>query len=156
MKSKEMLQRYASRCPMTQLPDRYRVTAANPDPPLIHFAIPVHIFDLYKYADKHGLIDYYPNFPRVPSPVSAIVATDHLSQVVQYELEFGWPFEPTAECGIILSLYDNFTIQEKMLIDEDQEDVVQMVREELGLDKSVRPKWYFDADDSGYSEDEAD
>ena len=73
-----MLQRYASQCPMTQLPDRYRVTAANPS----HFAIPVHIFDLYKYADKHDLIEYIPRFPDVLSPVSAILATEGPSQEV--------------------------------------------------------------------------
>ena len=101
-----MLQRYASRCPMTQLPDRYCVTQANPDPPLIHFAIPIHVFDLYKYADKHELIEYYPKFPRIVSLVSVLVATERLSEAVQYELEFGWPFGPTADCGIILSLYD--------------------------------------------------
>ncbi|KAF8551230.1 hypothetical protein OG21DRAFT_304680 [Imleria badia] len=149
-----MLERYASRCPKNQLPDRYRVTAANSDPPLVHFAIPVHIFDLYKYVDKHDLIEYIPNFPDVLSPVSALVATERLSQEVQCELEFGWPFGPTADCGVILSLYDNYTMEEKMLIGEVQKDVIQMVQEELGLDKSVRPKWYFDVHDPGYSDDE--
>jgi hypothetical protein len=43
-----------------------------------------------------------------------------------------------------------------MLIDEDQEDVLQMVQEELGLNKSVRPKWYFDVHDSGDWDDETD
>ena len=152
-----MLELYASRCPMTQLQDRYRVSAANPDPPLVHLAIPVDIFDLYKYAEKHNLIEFIPHLPHVPiSPVSALSATERLSEAVQYELEFGWPFGPTADCGIILSLYDNYTIEEKMLIDEDQEDVIQLVQEELGLDKSVRPKWYFDVHDSGYSDDESD
>ena len=47
-------------------------------------------------------------------------------------------------------------MEEKMLIDEDQEDVIQLVQEELGLDESVRPKWYFDVDDLGYSDDESD
>ena len=50
----------------------------------------------------------------------------------------------------------NYTMEEKMLIDEDQEDVIQLVQEELGLDESVRPKWYFDVDDLGYSDDESD
>jgi hypothetical protein len=142
---------------MNQLPDRYRVTAANPDPPLVHFAIPVDIFDLYEYAYKHDLIEIIPHLPHVPiSPASALSATERLSQEAQYELEFGWPFEPTADCGIILSLYDNYTMEEKLLIDEDQEDVIQIVQEELGLDKSVRPKWYFDIHDLGDSDDESD
>jgi hypothetical protein len=138
---------------MTQLPDRYRVTEANPDPPLVHFAIPVHVFDLYQYAEKHNLIEFIPHLPHVPiSPASALSATDRLSQEVKHELEFGWLFAPTADCGIILSLYDNYTMKKK-LIDEDQEHVIRMVQEELGLDKSVRPKWYFDVHDSGDSDD---
>ncbi|KAF8554109.1 hypothetical protein OG21DRAFT_1484899 [Imleria badia] len=91
---------------------------------------------------------------QVLAPVSTLVATERLSQEVEYELEFGWPFGPTADCGVILSLYDNYTVEEKVLIDEDQEDVIQMVQEELGLDKSVRPKWYFDALDPWEPDDE--
>jgi hypothetical protein len=96
---------------MNQLPDRYRVTAANPDSPLVHFAIPVHVFDLYRYADKHDLIEYIPRFPRVLSLVSALMETERLSQEVEYELEFGWPFGSTADCGVILSLYDDYTME---------------------------------------------
>ena len=67
------------------------------------------------------------------------MATECLSQEVQYEVEFGWPFEPKGNCGVILSLYDNYTIEEKTLIDEDD---IQLVQEELGLDNSLRPTWY--------------
>jgi len=147
---------------MTQLPDQYRVTAVNPDPPLVHFAIPIDVVVLYKYAGKHNLTEYFPHLPNIISPKTVFVATEHLSQDVQYELDFGWPFEPTADCGVILGLYNNYTMEEKMLIDEDQEDVVQMVQEALGLDRSVRPKWYFDAhdpwepDDPDDSEDDID
>ncbi|KAF8554132.1 hypothetical protein OG21DRAFT_1509276 [Imleria badia] len=139
---------------MAQLPDQYRVTADNPDPPLVHFAIPLDVDVLYEYADKHNLTEYLPRVRNVVSPESAFKATKLLSQVVEYELDFCWPFGPTADCGIILSLYDNFTMEEKMLIDEDQEDVIQMVQEELGLDKSMRPKWYFDALDPWEPDDD--
>ncbi|KAF8433898.1 hypothetical protein L210DRAFT_3649397 [Boletus edulis BED1] len=123
---KELLQRYAPRCPITQLPGRYRVTEANKDPPLLHFAIPVDIFDLYRYAGRHNLIEYSEKFPNLISPVSALVATQRLSEEVEYEVKFAWPFEATADSH------------------EDQEDVIEMVQEELGLGKSMRPKWYFD------------
>ena len=78
----------------------------------------------------------------------------HLSQDVEYEIHLRWPFEPTADCGLLLTLYNNYTMKDKMLIDEDQEDVVQMVQEALGLDKSMRPKWYFDWEDTWVPEDE--
>ena len=141
---------------MAQLPDEYRVTADNPDPPLVHFAIPLDVVVLYEYADKHNLSRYLPYVPNVISPESAFMATELLSQEVQCELDLCWPFAATADCGIILGLYTNYTMEEKRLIDEDQEDVIQMVQEELGLDKSIRPKWYFDALDPWEPDDSDD
>ena len=75
------------------------------------------------------------------------MTTKHLSEEVEYELDFGWPFRIASDSGIILSLYTNYTMDEKMLIDEDQEDVIQMVQASLGFGASVRPKWYFDFHD---------
>ncbi|KAH0826802.1 hypothetical protein J3R83DRAFT_5225 [Lanmaoa asiatica] len=150
----EPIQLYAPRCPMAQLLDQYRVTAVNSELPLVHFAIPIDITVLYSYAEKHGLNEYSANLPNIVSPVSVLVATEHLSEDVQYELDFGWPFELTADCDVILALYNNYTMEEKMLIDEDQEDVIQMVQEALGLDKSIRPKWYFDIHDPWLPDDE--
>lgn len=40
-----------------------------------------------------------------------------------------------------------------MLVDNDREDIIQMVEEALGLDKSVRPNWYFDIRDPWEPED---
>ncbi|KAF8551488.1 hypothetical protein OG21DRAFT_1512638 [Imleria badia] len=150
----ELVKLFAPRRPMAQLPDQYRVTAANPEPSLIHFAIPIHDVVLYQYAEKHNLNKYYPCDPDVISPTTLLFATDRLSEEVQYELELSFPFDITADCDVVLSLYSNYTMEEKMLIDEDQEDVIQLVQEELGLDKSVRPKWYFDADDPWDPEEE--
>lgn len=144
----ELIKLFAPRRPMAQLLDQYRVTTANPEPPLIHFAIPIDDAVLYQYAEKHDLNKYYPCDPDIVSPTTLLFATDQLSEQVQYELELNFPFDITADCDVILTLYSNYTMGEKMLVDEDQEDVIQMVQEELGLDKSVWPKWYFDADDS--------
>lgn len=71
------------------------------------------------------------------SSVSILVVAEHLPEEVQYELDSGWPFKPTADCGIILGLHTNYTMKKKKLVDEDQGDAIQMVQEELGLDKSV-------------------
>ena len=138
---------------MTQLPDQYRVTEANRNPPLVHFAIPIDVIVLYEYAEKHNFTEYLPHVPNVISPATAFKAAEELSQYVEYEIDFSLPFAATADCGSILVLYNNFTMAEKMLIDEDQEDVIQMVQEALGLDKSLRPKWYFDVHDSWEPDD---
>ena len=132
---------------MNQLPGRYRVTAANRNPPLVHFAIPVDYPVLYKYAEKNNFLEYFSYKLQIVSPVTALEATERLSEEVQYELQFCWPFEPTADCTAVFELYTNYTMEEKRLIDEDQEDVIRMVQEALELDKLVRPKWYFDMHD---------
>ena len=108
---------------------------------------------LYTYAEKHDLTEYFPQFPDIVSSITLFVVTEHLSEEVQYELEPGWPFKTTADCGIILLLYSNYTMKDKMLIDEDQEDVIPMVQEALRLNASVRPRWYFDVHDSWVPDD---
>ncbi|KAN0084010.1 hypothetical protein V8E55_007514 [Tylopilus felleus] len=142
------LRLWAPRCPMAQLPDQYRVTKANPNPPLVHFAIPIDAVVLYNYAAKHKIVH----------PEERILdlgkAMEHLSEYAEYEIYVYWPFKATADCGLILVLYDNYTMKDKRLIDEDQEDVIQMVQEALGLDKSMRPKWYFDWEDPWVPDDE--
>ena len=77
-----------------------------------------------------------------------VVATRHLSEHVEYDLHFRWPFQITAgDCKLLLVLYNNYTMEDKMLIDADQEDVIQMMQEALELDASVRPKWHFGSND---------
>ena len=143
----ELLRLYAPRSPMAQLADKYRVTEANPSPPLVHFAIPIDVDVLYEYADKHDLTEYILHLPNIISFDTPFVVTEHLSRHVQYELSLRFPFKYTADCGLILALYNNYTMEENMLIDEDQADVIQMVQEALGLHVSLCPKWYFDGYD---------
>ena len=143
----KVVELYTQRRSMGQLADEFRVTPINPEPPLVHFAFPVEIDALYAYAGGHNLMEYPPQFPHITSPASLLVATEHLSEEVECELDFGWPFKITADCSIILALYTNYTIDEKMLIDQDQEDAIRMVQEALRMDASVRPKWYFDVHD---------
>lgn len=117
---------------MAQFPNQYLVTAVYPEPPLVHFAIATDLTVPYKCADKHNLNEYSPYLLNVVSLVTVFVAAQYLSQDAQYELDFCWPFRPTADRDILLGLYNNYTM-EKVLVDEDQEDVIQMMQEALGL-----------------------
>jgi hypothetical protein len=78
---------------------------------------------LYKYADKHRLTTYHHCDSAVPSLL-------------------------TADCSAIIALYSNYIVEDNKLIEEDEEDMIQMVREALRYDKSVWQKWYFEMDDT--------
>jgi len=130
---------------MAQLPNLYYVTPSNPEPPLVHFAIPiVDVAVLYEYAEIHGLTTYLLHLPHIVSPVTLLFVAQHLSKRVRHKITFGWPLGgDTADCDVFLGLYDNY-MMEKMQGGSDRERLVRMVQEALGLDPSVRPRWYLD------------
>ncbi|KAG6371026.1 hypothetical protein JVT61DRAFT_10749 [Boletus reticuloceps] len=154
--AQELAQLYAPRSPMSQLPERYHVTKENPEPPKLYFAFPHLNKALYKYAEEYDLTRYIRCDPKVPSPATLFSVAGHLSKHVDYGLNVAFPFLNTADCTSIIVLYDNYTMNNKQLIEEDEEDVIEMVQEALGYDKLVRPKWYFDVHDPWQPGDEED
>jgi hypothetical protein len=118
---------------MEQLRNEFRVTKSNPNPPTVHYGIPLEAGDLPEYAERNGR-----------EPARFMREVPILSEKIYYPLGFCVPFGPTADCRYVLELYSNYTMAKKQLIEEDEEDVISMVKEELKLDPSVRPKWYFD------------
>ncbi|KAI0042485.1 hypothetical protein FA95DRAFT_1610171 [Auriscalpium vulgare] len=136
---------YAPRQPMEQLPIKYEVTKRNPKPTLVHFAIPVDFEVLFQYGVRNNTVRYYEQCPGVVMKGATIwSAVKHLSQTVHYKMGVREAYRHTADSSALLELYSNYSLNRKILIPEDEEDVVQMVRELLGLDDSVRPKWHFD------------
>ncbi|KAH7907084.1 hypothetical protein BJ138DRAFT_541639 [Hygrophoropsis aurantiaca] len=150
------LKKHAARLPMEQLPDEYRVTQSNPDPPLLHFALGMDEMDLLNYAEVHHLTRYnFPQMPSVPSPDTLDAAVEHLSRIAGCELHLCKPYGPTTEYLSILELYNNYSMEEKTLSDEAQERVVKIVKEKLELAEDVHLTWYFDRDDE-WTPDEGD
>lgn len=67
-----------------------------------------------------------------------------LSDICLYLLKLGQPFFRTDEDGYFLQLYNNYDLvcgQVPTL--EQEEQVLNTLREELGLPESVKPKWFF-------------
>ncbi|TFY59373.1 hypothetical protein EVG20_g7816 [Dentipellis fragilis] len=143
---------YAPRKPMVLLKHKYIPSKERPDPPLVHFAFPIHDLKLaYDYAVKHDLVEYYPNTIFNPPPVAKEMmwwnVVQRLSKQVEYELDTPMPYPPTTDASFILAFYNNYNMGEKQLHDEDEEDVIALLQEELGVGPEVRPKWYFDVSD---------
>ena len=119
---------------MEQLRDEFRVTKSSPNPPIVHYGIPLEASDLREYAERNSR-----------DPERFMCETPILSEKVRYPLGLRVPFGPTTDCRFVLELYSNYTMRGKQkLIERDEEDVISMLKGELKLNPSVRPKWYFD------------
>lgn len=77
-------------------------------------------------------MDQLPNEMRVTDPLRTMCEVYYLSRKVEYKLEFCRPFIMTANCDVALE-YSNYTMDEKHLVDEDEEDVVSKVKDALQL-----------------------
>ncbi|KAI0061902.1 hypothetical protein BV25DRAFT_713558 [Artomyces pyxidatus] len=148
-KRKRLLVEYACRLPMDQLPLEHQVSPENMKPTLVHFAIPIDIRILFRYADEHGLNRYYKNSisPNTVATSTVYNVVKRISKMVKYKLTLHEPFWPTNECNALLELYNNYTEEEKALVLEDEEDVINRVRKILGLGEDVRARWFFNVDD---------
>ena len=127
---------------MEQLCDEFRVTKSNPNPPTVHYGIPLEVSDLPDCAERNG---------RKPSRFMRKVSL--LSEKTHYPLGLCVPFGPTADCRFVLELYSNYTMRGKQLkVEQDEKDVISMVKEELKLDHldpwvpSVRDQLWLERD----------
>lgn len=111
----------------------------NPNPPLLHFGLPVTYNQLKGYIDwvtvTYNLEVFDPLTP----------LTKSLNCPFRIGLEM--PYFTTTKCQGLITLYTNYNFEERELIDEDEEDLLQRIKMELEMDEDVSAGWYFDADD---------
>ncbi|KAH7906130.1 hypothetical protein BJ138DRAFT_1163313 [Hygrophoropsis aurantiaca] len=124
---------YAHRMPMDQLPDQYR----GPNTLKLHFAIPLSSDLLMKYVEQHGYgVDIYG------------AVEEQLSAAIGYPLRLEFPFPETKpeDGDSILALYNNHNMNTAMrnLPDGGDAEVINSMNQELGLDETARPQWFFD------------
>ncbi|KAH7904374.1 hypothetical protein BJ138DRAFT_1166608 [Hygrophoropsis aurantiaca] len=130
----EMAVLYAHRMPMDQLPDQYR----GPNTLKLHFGIPISDDLLMKYVEQHGYgVDIY---GAVEEQLSAAVNYPEL------RLEFPFPETKPENCGAILALYNNHNMNTAMrnLPEEVEVEIINSMKQELGLGEIARPQWFFD------------
>jgi hypothetical protein len=127
---------------MDELPPEYKVTENNPKPPLLTYGIPVEMSKVVEYGRQHE--SERANFRK---PILGMLAIPVLSKHVQYPLRLGFPTMLTTDYGAVMVLYTNYDVDKAQLIEEDEEDVIAMVKEALKVGDDVRPRWYFDERD---------
>ncbi|KAI0262092.1 hypothetical protein BC834DRAFT_1034608 [Gloeopeniophorella convolvens] len=106
----------------------------NPRPRLLQYGIPITDDHLVTYANKNNL---WPK-RKLSKGDRRLFAFDncikHLSKRVDWLLEMR---------SMVLALYTNYEL--KQLVQEDEDDILKIIREELGV--SGTPMWYYDAID---------
>ena len=68
------------------------------------------------------------------------------AQLIISLLQVYIPYSATAKCKVILELYHNFDMETRRP-DQEEARVVKIVKEDLSLDDSIKPEWYFDLHD---------
>ena len=91
------------------------------------------LYILRKFASRQEYLEFW-------SPTSS--AANNQSAAGIYTVAYS----ATAKCQVILELYDNFDM-ETWRPDQEEARVVKIVKEELSLDDSIKPEWYFDLHD---------
>ncbi|KAI0057672.1 hypothetical protein BV25DRAFT_1841529 [Artomyces pyxidatus] len=131
------------RKPVAELPRKYVVTRDNPHPPFLAFGFLRTIDQLFAYAQKHGLKDDEdPDEPLTPE-FCVFPCLERLREVASEPyLSIVPVFSPTDEEVYVVTLYTNNTMCALQCTDEDEQDILQLLREELEI--ADPPMWYWD------------
>ncbi|TCD70945.1 hypothetical protein EIP91_000851 [Steccherinum ochraceum] len=129
------------------LPKRFLPTKKYPRPDLLHFALPV---------TRQCLLDF---ISRLHEGVSleqlgiedddawdlAIYVTRHLSRERHFKIQYlSAASDLPCDADALIHLCSNYSIEMKG--EEEVKQVGEWVKEQLGLAKELKPKWFFDTD----------
>lgn len=112
-------------------------------PGKLYYGFGLSYKDIIDYAERHSPID--------PSITSAArryaharsVTLERLRELCQFnDLETALPISP--EYQVVLAMYDNYTIAEFELEEEEEADVIRILQEELPACSRQNPRWFFD------------
>ena len=121
----------------TSLPAKYDPSPENPTPPLLNYGIPVTCENLFNYATWAGKVTYFKHSPDQVSPRFLRSSIEFLGESIVYSLTLAEPYFTTPKCHYVVSLYSNNDYKEKQLVDEDEENVIDLIKSELEDRKST-------------------
>lgn len=137
------------------LRDKYKITRVNKKvvpwnggpPEKVHFGIGITIAQANDYAHKHNLV-HSPKRDHIIFNVRAVVKylaeiTDcpNLYHRIVYSLDH----------DIVLAMYDNYTQRKLEFVPEDEKEVFDVIRRELGVEPEQEAMWYYSMNSEDYS-----
>jgi hypothetical protein len=142
---------------MAQLPAKFNCML-NPskDVPILHFGIPVTVQKLMDYAKKHGMVDKAAkkyNIP--PEKVSYQLVALNLYKRLVHKTDCHVMLTPIFSLDYELSvcLYTNYTMRRMQLVDQDEKEVLEILKEELGT--AAPAVWFWGLDEIWHEDDVA-
>ncbi|KAI0057674.1 hypothetical protein BV25DRAFT_1361455 [Artomyces pyxidatus] len=131
------------RKPQVTLPSKYQMTRDNPDPPILAYGIFRTRDQLFDYAKKHDLrAPHAPDAPMDPKYCIPPCLERLRVQTDEPYLSIIPIWSPTEDDWHVVTLYTNHTMHLLRCIDADEQDILRILREELGTDGP--PMWYWD------------
>ncbi|KAJ7645583.1 hypothetical protein DFH06DRAFT_1476827 [Mycena polygramma] len=127
-----------------QFPQTLVRTKTNPDPTLYQFGILLLDETLKDYAlDRKLVTEDYLNKSPLHSLSAISRAVRHLQAVAQARLTHTFASDDFGREYSVVSLYSNYNMDNRRLVEEDEQDVVKILQRELHVLAS--PKWYWDS-----------
>ncbi|KAA1477643.1 hypothetical protein DENSPDRAFT_861609 [Dentipellis sp. KUC8613] len=143
-----------ARRPMEQLPLSLTVNhelLKDPcyDGPIkVSFGIGVSFDTLIDYAVRRKLIEHHrvtegsQDLIDSASNVAVYRVVEHLKNITG--ARYMWFSLPVAlEVDVVIDLYDNYTKEDYEMEEQDEKEVFEIVRSELGIPADETPKWWF-------------
>ena len=116
--------------------------------------MPVTKFQLLYYAKWSGIdiyLPYRPEYGKQLNPWVVSRSVRRIAEVVDFPpLTLAYPYYPTKKCQVIVAMYSNYNWKQEKLVAEDEENVLDMVRQELDMEfgnVEAEARWWFDAQD---------
>ncbi|KAI0058555.1 hypothetical protein BV25DRAFT_1229333 [Artomyces pyxidatus] len=133
-----------ARKPVADLPAKYDPTIAV-GPPEIHFGLVLTYQALLEYANDCGLVyEDYPDDP-LTTITCRLPVLLHLRALTDDDtLYISCPYMGADSGWAVVALYSNYTRRRNKFVDEDERDVLDILRRQLGLEGQPA-LWHWDA-----------
>ncbi|KAJ7645581.1 hypothetical protein DFH06DRAFT_590016 [Mycena polygramma] len=128
-----------------QFPPTLLRTKANLEPTAYQFGFVVPNETLKAYALKRNLVldDHFKSPLHSLCAISRSIRHLETSTVAHCaRLSHARPNDDFGRAHCVVSLYSNYNMKNRELVEEDKQDVVEIIQRELGI--SDAPKWYWD------------
>ncbi|KAJ6512045.1 hypothetical protein C8R47DRAFT_1207398 [Mycena vitilis] len=125
-----------------QFPPTLLCTQPNLEQKVYQFGFVVPNETLKAYALRRSLVPE----SHFKSPFHSLCAISrsirHLETVAHARLSHARPNDGFGRAHCVVSLYSNYNMKNRQMVEEDEQDVVEIIQRELGI--SDAPKWYWD------------
>lgn len=135
------------------LRDQYKVKRVNKKvapwngspPEKVHFGLPVTIRQINTYARQHNL--HNRKFDHVHFNLPGVV--EHLAEITDCPNLY-YKIILSLDHDIVLAMYDNYTQRRLEFEPQDEKEVLEMIRRELGIEPEQEAMWCFSVNSEWY------